>query len=512
MIRENKELEWQVALVNKIDEIPTRNQCYYVAFNIICYIECDVNNSVTNDLINKSAMCVLDKKIDNNIYVYLLPINTFFYKGMTKNLAKNSDILNIYGSKPSWYGSLKNASKYATIMFNDDPGIHQYITTRQLKLFDLLNWDNLYHVVELIKSKIKMLIKKFVDNKQLKYDISSINYDIESNINSNINSNVNTNIKSDTIESAIKQIAILVKSNTLLLQQWSNIQINIHRYIKQIEAIQFATGYKMSYIDQFKYYAITNKNLDMKDSYKYFVTSSDKEIFPVTYSLDLNQKTTIGHLKQDLNRISDYKFDAIMTNALIEHYNFDGYYCLATPSLYHDFFDDEICIFCSRGSIERIFGPRYDWNENNDQIKYLEDFKNKYISIYENFKHKYPLKCDNIEFLGGKHQKVETSNYLSNPYSDFDPFLISSPILKSNSNSALKSHNMNNINNNHSKSINLPILKNLSDSSINMNYLPGDREQYYMDSLYNDYCSDIVEKAIREENKHYKYKTKYLSK
>lgn len=374
--------------------IPKKQECDIIDYNIKCYSECNNTDIYENFTRQTNTACILGKINENDFDMFILNTGANIYKCMDKTSITTTDVKNNHAGKPSWYGSLSTANGYIGNHKNTR-AIHQFKTIRNLKLLDLLNTNNIKRIVTDLENKQIDDLKKFIDkhNHILKYKYININI-----------------YNHDNIVNDITKIIMNIYNIYAIKSEWHNLTQYFSRLIHQINSIKLATGYHTTLKIQSEEMSLPISKTDLN---RYFIAETDIDDkineYPILYK---SNTTTYGHTLDSLNRVSTFKTDIEMTKLLVEHYNFDGYYGKQVPSLFHGVFLDEICIFCSRGTIERVTDGLFDWQNSNYNTNLLNQLsqidQHLLIKTMEN-NLLYGINCSKITHLGGKN-KVENVN------------------------------------------------------------------------------------------------------
>ena len=280
------------------------------------------------------------KDLRDNINYIVIPKNTTIYKAMPYTEYNTNNNPRTLSS--GWFSTLEVAKKYA-ILANQplkkqkiEPSspeywhVYAFTFIKPAKLFYLMDFNNLYTIVNKHKSQISNIL-----------DRSTTEYDSQKHI---------PNISTERIDTIIKKIK-LIKMLTGFQATYKQ-QLN---YIKEIHPV-FKRKILQSEVEILNHFF----NHDKKNRSK-----------KVRYKIDKNYHSDLSH---DLNRISmGTELDRSLLKILQESYKFDGYINHRTPSIWefgrysHDTtsstiptLDEEIGLYVQKGTIKRNRSDPHD--------------------------------------------------------------------------------------------------------------------------------------------------------
>lgn len=264
--------------------------------------------------------CTYPYMIDESeIKVVNIPIGEKLYKGVPKHVVIGNDsIENMYASANSWYTKSCISLYYVN---NETQKVNTYQTIRNLKLFYLMDHNNLKKIMDKINREIEDTIIDLSKMVFVPKDKLNIKYIIKNYHN---------------YDETIKIKKLLFWKKAIKISTGYNIE-----WKEQLELI-------MEYLDVFP----GNKLLKKNNGFEKFVdTETNKEVI---YSI--NENIYSGH-KDGLNKVSlTLGLDNVLADCIKNYFNIDGYISHTVPSLWHRYniFHEEMCIFVSRGTLERI--------------------------------------------------------------------------------------------------------------------------------------------------------------
>lgn len=228
---------------------------------------------------------------------------------------------------------------------------------RPIRLFLLMDIDNLRILMHILVMKLRNAIKQFMEIEHINISLI-IEYHIPTN-------DLGRLIDTITPETIMKVADYIV--NKYVKVEYNNPVNDIHLIHNYINVVKVCTGYNLNWQEQYNNIQnILNIKLnEERRSYpdNVFIDSTiptDKRI--VIYK---SNNTYYSHLKSHLNRASiTLNKDNQLCEAIKYVFNIDGYISPTLPSLHHrnGIFNKEICIFNSRGIIDLVADQCINFN------------------------------------------------------------------------------------------------------------------------------------------------------
>lgn len=287
----------------------------------------------TNDGVEREKMLIKLNLTENELfyctYPYMIreeglkvvniPMGEIFYKGVPKFVVtRNDNIENMYASTNSWY--TKNCISLYYVN-NKTQKVNSYQTVRNLKLFYLMDHDNIEKLMEKINNDIENTIISLSKIIFIPKDKSNIEY---------------------------------------IIRHYYEYDetIKIKKLLFWIKVIKICTGYNIEWKEQLElimeYFDVlpTSKLLKKNNGLEKFVDNeTNKEVIYL-----INENMYSGH-KNGLNKVSlTLGMDNVLAECIKNYFNIDGYISHSIPSLWHRYniFHEEICLFVSRGALEKM--------------------------------------------------------------------------------------------------------------------------------------------------------------
>lgn len=299
---------------------------------------------------------ITQTKIDSKskLEYVIIPKGYTLYKLMTPKLPKNITnvtISNDYGGKNFWCANPKTALASLGYTKDDTYWLHVFKTLIPIRLLNLGNYYNIKKILNKLQQKIDNLQKYIASGKQglTKWDLK--HYD----------SLPDDKSKNNFLTSVIKDYSK-----------------EVERLTKLYEAVRLATGCEITWTEQLqiirKYYSQNNYN-NLTGNECLYLKEGNKLLCPIKININGHNH---GSSKNDLNRVSIYKYDLLMMQAIAETFNVDGYINVNLPSLFHkeNFIHEEIGLILSRNIVDRYSDSKYD-HTNPDYDKTLQELKQK---------------------------------------------------------------------------------------------------------------------------------------
>lgn len=275
------------------------------------------------------------KDMGEKINFIIIPKGTKVYKSMPYTQYNTNNINNPRALSSGWFGTLETAKKYSTL-FNQDlkkrgkepkssefHRVYAFTFTKDTKLLYLMDFNNLYNIVNKLKAKISTIL-----------DRSTTPYESPKHV-----PNININ--------AIKDIA----HNINIVKMLTGYQTTYRQQLNLIRNVHIAFERKIVHSEV----QILNHfyNHDRKNRSK-----------KVRYKIDENYHSDLSY---DLNRISmGTELDRSLLKILQSAYDFDGYINHRVPSIWEygryghntnstniPTLDEEIGLFVQRGFVKR---------------------------------------------------------------------------------------------------------------------------------------------------------------
>jgi endonuclease/exonuclease/phosphatase family metal-dependent hydrolase len=306
---------------------------------------------------------IIINKITYNLNICNFHPNTLFYKGMENmdSILDNDMIDNSHAQNHAWYSNINIASYYVR---NEKDSIYEYKLIRPIKLFILMDINNLTTLYDILIMKLKENIRIFMENKNINHIFERINL---------LQYNINLLSDFDLLKLTYEIIKLYPK-----LDFDSSIN-EIHLICKYIDIIKMTTGFNITWKEQ--HILICNYlNIDI---------TIDRHNYPDDIFYDVETKNAIrfvmnnyfqdnyfSHIKEDLNRCSITKHaDELLLDAILYVFNVDGYISYSVPSLFHRYyiFHNEIAVKESIGIFKLNSTDPVKYNPDYIQINYFNN-------------------------------------------------------------------------------------------------------------------------------------------
>ena len=242
----------------------------------------------------------------------------------------NDRINNKYAQNHAWYSNINIASYYVR---NEKDSIYEYKLIRPIKLFILMDINNLTILYNILVIKLKENIKIFMENKNITHIFEKINilqYDYITNFE------------------LLKLKFEIIKSYSIL--EFDSPINEIHLIYKYINIIKMTTGYDITWDEQHKHICnYLNINIaEQRHNYPDDTFCNTETNNAIRFVMNNGfQDNYFSHIKEDLNRCSITKHaDELLLDAILYVFNVDGYISYSVPSLFHRYyiFHNEIAV------------------------------------------------------------------------------------------------------------------------------------------------------------------------
>ena len=286
----------------------------------------------------------------SNLNFKIIKINKGYklYKGVKKATMNmdNDDISNMYAKKPSWYSTKEIAYYYLN---SEDYAVNEYELIRDIKLFYLMDNDNIKNLLKLIYDKLRNKINEIMNTRPITYQINDICKTLDlSRVDCKLKEKCGMNI----IQAIIDNNCLNQVIDYIINKYWHlDITQEIYTLREYIKILYMSTGYDITWEEQYSMIAnwLHEERPRNKSETDHYETDNNTIIYQINNSLH-------SHKKEHLNRVSlTLNTDTIMINAICDIINLDGYISHTVPSLWHSYgtFPEELALINSRGALKK---------------------------------------------------------------------------------------------------------------------------------------------------------------
>ena len=284
-----------------------------------------------------------DRKLscDSNKISYLtIPTDTHFFKSIKKQHSK--DFLETTDQKIGWFGSYLTAAAYVKI---DEDYLYLFKSTKELKLFNILDINNINYIINAIKNLTIMelcsIIKMFFEDKKLNEYFKLLNNEIEQKLKK-----IYKLLHIEDIED-IEDIEYI--KNSLIL---------IIKYSVGMKLPENHTPMDCMFLIDKNQNALSSAFIRIKCSFNLNLQKDIESIKIIQDRLSFDRTST----DKDLRRMSYYEIDYIFTFILKyilqkNKLDYNGYFgdeTFTTDKIFHS----EMCLFNWHNDLSHILNPK----------------------------------------------------------------------------------------------------------------------------------------------------------